>query len=195
MEHLVINLSPDGNIKDIVNQNEVKEAWNLVKIGLESEMGNSVEERNMIEGGDLDFSNTLPLIKNNILYQLILKDLYHEYSELNKFIEIGTQKYTSQIFGNETVFLNVKRKVEKEDEIAKIKFYAEADPNNNGHLRDIYNAKLKDFLQENYTYSLIWTTEYHIDIKKGKVTLCHSKIKEKANSKYNHSMEYKIILS
>ncbi|SIT20862.1 hypothetical protein SAMN05421786_10915 [Chryseobacterium ureilyticum] len=194
LEHLEVELFSNGAVKSIVNQGEIKETWDVLKAELESEMGNTIEEQNMIKGGDEDFSKTLPLIKNNILHQLFLKDLYHEYSELNQFVEIDKQECTSQIFGNEKVFLNVKRRIEKENGIAKIKFYAEADPHNNEHLRHIYNAKLKDFLKENYSYSLTWLIEYHIDIEKGKMIVCHSKIKEQASSNYSHLMEHKIML-
>ncbi|AZA79544.1 LysM peptidoglycan-binding domain-containing protein [Chryseobacterium sp. G0186] len=195
MEHLIIELFSDGNIKAVLNQNEIKETWNILKTELEPELGDTIEEKTMIEGGDKDFSNTLPLIKNNILYCLFLKDVYGEYLELNQFIETGKQEYSSQLFGNEKVFLNVKRKVEKDSGIAIIKFYAESDSDKNGHLREIYNTKLKDFLQAHYEYSLTWSVEYHIDIEKGKMILCRSKIKEQANSKYSHLMEHEIVLN
>lgn len=195
LEHLTMELFADGTIKSVVNQDEIKEVWNVLKTELESEMGDTIEEKNMIKGGDEDFGKTLPLIKNNTLYQLFLKDIYNVYSELNQFIEIGKQEYISQIFGNEKVFLNVKRRVEKENGIAKIKFYAEADSQNNEHLRDIYNAKLKDFLKEHYAYSLTWSIEYHVDIEIGKIISCYSKVKEQASSKYSHLIEHKIVLT
>ncbi|KAA0127813.1 LysM peptidoglycan-binding domain-containing protein [Chryseobacterium sp. SN22] len=195
LEHLVIELSHEGGVESLANQDEIMERWNRLKNELQPEMGNTLEEKNIIEGGDRDFSDTLPLIKNNILYTLFLNDLFYEYVELGTFVEQEKQQYTSQVFANEQVMLLSKRKVEKEGDILKIKFYSEADPGKNGHLRSIYNTKLKDFLQENFDYALTWSLEYHFDIRKGKMLLCHSKIKEQASRKYTHLTEHTIQLS
>lgn len=194
MEHLIIELFQDGAMKSLLNQDEIKKTWDTLKGELKPELGNTLEEKNMIEGGDKDFSNTFPLIKNNTLYTLFLNDLFQEYSELNTFVELEKQDYISQIFANEKVILFKKRRVEKDGNMVKIKFFSEADPNKNGHLRQIYNTKLKDFLQEEYNYSLTWSVEYHFDILKGKMLLCHSKIKEQASAKYSHLTEHKIEL-
>lgn len=194
MEHLIIELFPDGAVKSLANQDEIKKSWNTLKGELKPELGNTLEEKNMIEGGDKDFSNTFPLIKNNTLYTLFLSDLFQGYSELNTFVELEKQDYISQIFANEKVVLFKKRRVEKDGNMVKIKFFSEADPNKNGHLRQIYNTKLKDFLQEEFNYSLTWSVEYHFDILKGKMLLCHSKIKEQASAKYSHLTEHKIEL-
>ncbi|MDQ1097218.1 MULTISPECIES: hypothetical protein [Chryseobacterium] len=194
LEHLVVELFQEGNVKTLVNQEEIWNVWNALKKELKPELGNTLEEKNMIEGGDKDFSNTLPLIKNSILYNLFFNDVFHEYSELDTFIELEKHEYTSQIFANEKVTLCRKRKIEKEGNIVKIKFYSESDPAKNGHLKHIYNTKLKDFLKENYDYALSWSVEYHFDAYNGKMFLCHSKIKEQANRKYSHLTEHKIEL-
>lgn len=91
--------------------------------------------------------------------------------------------------------LLTKRKVEKDGNILKIKFYSEADPDKNSHLRNIYNTKLKDFLQENFDYALTWSLEYQFDIQKGKMLLCHSKIKEQASRKYTYLTEHTMQLT
>ena len=95
---------------------------------------------------------------------------------------------------NEKVNITIKRKVEKEGDIAKIKFLCESDSDHNKHLKEIYNSRLKEFLKENYDYSLIWSIEYHFDIEKGIMLFCQSKIKERTSSNYIHSMEHKIEL-
>ncbi len=194
MEHLIIELFSNGAMKSLENQDEVRETWNALKLQLKPELGNTLEEENMIEGGDKDFSDTFPLIKNNILYRLFLNDVFQDYLELNRFVELEKQSYTSQIFANEEVILLKKRKVEKDGDIVKIKFLSEADPHKNKHLQQIYNTKLKDFLQEEYDYSLTWSAEYHFDTLERKMFLCYSKIKEQASSKYCHVTEHKIEL-
>lgn len=195
LEHLVIGLSQEGGVESLVNQEEITERWNRLKNELQPELGNTFEEKNMIEGGDRDFSDTLPLIKNNLLYTLFLNDLFYEYADPGIFIEQGKQQYISQVFANESVMILTKRKVEKDGDILKIKFYSEADPDKNNHLRNIYNTKLKDFLQEHFDYAFTWSLEYHFDIQKGKMLLCHSKIKEQASRKYTHLTEHTIQLS
>lgn len=192
MEHLIIELFPTVAMKSLVNQDEINKAWDNLKEELNPEMGNTLEEKNMIEGGDKDFSDTFPLIKNNILYTLFHNDFFYEYLELNTFIELDKEEYMSQIFANEKVILTKKRRVEKDGSLVKIKFYSEADPNKNRHLREIYNTKLKAFLEEEYNYSLTWSVEYHFDISQGKMIFCYSKIKEQASGKYSHLTEHKI---
>ncbi|RTZ48555.1 hypothetical protein EJ377_13835 (plasmid) [Chryseobacterium arthrosphaerae] len=76
MEHLIIELFPTGAMKSLVNQDEINKAWDNLKEELNPEMGNTLEEKNMIEGGDKDFSDTFPLIKNNILYTLFHNDFF-----------------------------------------------------------------------------------------------------------------------
>lgn len=190
IENLVVELSPQGSIKGVSNQSEIKSEWENLRKELQSEMGDTLEEKNMLEGGDKDFSNTLPLIKNNILYNLFFNEVFQEYNEVGEFIQLGEQKYNSQIFNSEKVNTTIKRKIEKDGSIAKLKFYSESHPEKNGHLRDLYNTKLREFLKEDYNYLLTWSIEYHYDIEKGKMLFCHSKIKEQASNSYSHLMEH-----
>ncbi len=192
IEYIVLELSSSGKIDLINNQEEIKHSWKELREILEAEMGDTLEEKSMLEGGDNDFSNTLPLIKNNILYHLFFNDIFYNYTEVDKYIQIDSEQYASQIFSNEKVNVITKRKVEKKGNLAKIKFYRESDPNKNDHLRNVYNDKLKEFLQDDYSYELTWSMEYLYDIEKGKMISCLSKIKEKASSKYNHLMEHNI---
>lgn len=194
IEHLILELSTTGKIVSVKNQDEIKSSWKQLRETLQAEMGDTLEEKNMLEGGDKDFSDTLPLIKNNILYHLFFNDVFYKYTETDKFLEIESHQYVSQVFINEKVNVITKRKVEKEGNLAKIKFYTESDPNKNEHLRSIYNSKLKDFLKEEFNYQLTWSIEYHYDIKNAKMISCLSKIKEQASSKYCHLMEHNITI-
>lgn len=194
IEHLILELSTTGKIVSVKNQDEIKSSWKQLRETLQAEMGDTLEEKNMLEGGDKDFSDTLPLIKNNILYHLFFNDVFYKYTETDKFLEIESHQYVSQVFSNEKVNVITKRKVEKEGNLAKIKFYTESDPNKNEHLRSIYNSKLKDFLKEEFNYQLTWSIEYHYDIKNAKMISCLSKIKEQASSKYFHLMEHNITI-
>lgn len=194
IEHLILGLSSFGGIISVENQEEIKTSWKKLRESLKAEMGNTLEEKNTLEGGDKDFGDSLPLIKNNILYQLFFNDIFYKYTEVHKFIEIEASQYISQVLSNEKVNVVTKRKVEKEGNLAKIKFYTESDPNKNEHLRNIYNSKLKDFLKEEYNYQLTWSIEYLYDKKNAKMISCMSKIKETACSKYCHIMEYNITI-
>lgn len=149
-----------------------------------------------MEGGDKDFRDTLPLIKNNILYNLFFNDCYSNYNVTRNFVEQKKeQQYNSQAFNNEKSKYYNKKKSRKEGDIAKIKFLCESDSDHNKHLKEIYNSRLKEFLKENYDYSLIWSIEYHFDIEKGIMLFCQSKIKRTYHcSNYIHSMEHKIEL-
>ncbi|MGG5210054.1 hypothetical protein ACQWU4_14075 [Chryseobacterium sp. MIQD13] len=190
IENLVVELTPQGSVKTISNQSEIESEWKNLRKELQSEMGDTLEEKNMLEGGDKDFSDTLPLIKNNILYNLFFNEVFQEYNNVGEFVQLGQQKYNSQIFNNEKVNITIKRKIEKEGNIAKLKFYSESQSDKNEHLRELYNTKLREFLKEDYGYLLTWSLEYHYDIEKGKMLFCHSKIKEQASNSYSHLMEH-----
>jgi len=56
----------------------------------------------------------------------------------------------------------------------------------------VYNAKLKDFLKEDYDYSFSWSIEYRYNIALGTMLFCQSKIKEEANTAYRHMTEHRI---
>lgn len=194
IEHLILELSTIGEIISVKNQEEIESSWKQLRKILETEMGDTLEEKNMLEGGDKDFSNTLPLIRNNILYRLFFNHVFYKYTETDKFIEIESPQYVSQIFSNEKVNVITKRKVEKDGNLARIKFYTESIPNKNEHLRNIYDSKLRDFFKETFNYQLTWSIEYHYDIENAKMLSCLSKIKEQASSKYCHLTEHNITM-
>ncbi len=195
IDHLNFELNTAGSIKSIANQDEIWSEWMILKQSMQNEVGNTLEEKNIIEGGDKDFRDTLPLIKNNILYNLFFNDVYQDYHKTGTFVEEEKKQYNSQAFSNEKVNITVKRKAEKQGNLAKIKFLCEGNSEQNRHLREIYNSKLKEFLKEDFNYSLLWTIEYHFDIEKGKMLFCHSKVKEQASRNYIYSTEHKITLT
>lgn len=189
LEVLVLALNSDGSINSILNQEEIKRQWNILRLELASEMIGTLEEKNILDNAEQDFTNTLSLLKNNFLYNLFFKELFQEYHEVGKFVEIHSPTYRSQIFSNEKVNMITKRKIEKEGDIIKIKFYSESENNNNQHLKRIYDSNLKDFLHENFKYLLNWSLEYHFN-KEGKMLFCQSKTKEQATDQYSHIMEH-----
>ncbi|WP_292008623.1 hypothetical protein [Chryseobacterium sp.] len=194
LEHIVVELSDTGEVSGINNQEEIKDRWTELKRELVSTLGNTLEEKNMLESGDQDFSNTLPLIKNNILYALFFTDLYKKH-EINDRFDGGEKRiYPSQIFNNENSHIITKKKVERENKIIKIKLYSENDPLKNSHLQTIYNDKLRAFLQEDCNYMMTWSVEYNFDIETGEMLLCNSKIKEQTGNNYCHTTEYNIEL-
>lgn len=194
LEHLILELETGGKIQNITNQQDILNSWIALRNSLSAEMGNTLDEKNMLEGGDEDFSDTLPLLKNNLLYKLFFNGAYQQYDSLDKFIEQNNEHYNSQIFSNEKVNIITKRKVEKSGNIAKIKYYSTVIAGENEHLRDIYNSKLREFLKEEFDYLFTSSTEYHFDIEKAQMVLCKSNIKEQAGNNYTHLISYEIEL-
>lgn len=189
LEALVLSLNSEGSINSILNQEEIKVQWNILRSELESEMVGTLEEKNILDNAEQDFTDTLSLLKNNFLYNLFFKELFQEYNEVGKFVKIHSSTYISQIFSNEKVNMITKRKIEKEGDIIKIKFYSESENNNNQHLKRIYDSNLKDFLREDFKYLFNWSLEYHFN-REGKMLFCQSKTKEQATNQYSHIMEY-----
>lgn len=195
LEYIRLRLGPGGDIREIKNQKEIEHQWLELKKSLMPEMGDTLEEKQMLEGGDKDFANTFPLLKNNLLYRLFFMDLYKSYTVSDKFYNVDPLEYVSQIFAQEKLFLDTKQKIEKDDYLLKIKFYSEADFQKNEHLKNIYDTKLRDFLKEELNYQFTWSLEYTFDIRQGLLLLCHSKIKEQTGSNYKHFTEHKISLT
>ncbi|KIC64777.1 hypothetical protein [Chryseobacterium taiwanense] len=194
LENLVLKLSEKGNIEELTNQQEINQRWQSLKKELTPQLGNTLEEQNMLESGDKDFSESLPIIKNNTLYNLFFPDVYKEHEISDTFNEEEKKSYVSQIFSNEKVNITTKKKVEKEHQMMKIKLLSEQNHSENDHLKSIYNEKLKPFFQEEYKYSFTWAVEYHYDIQTGKMISCNSKIKEQTGSSYSYVMEHVIEL-
>lgn len=195
LEHLNVKLRPSGEIKEILNQKDIEDKWLLLKEELSPEMGDTLEEKQMLEGGDNDFKNSLPLLKNSLLHRLFFMDLYKSYTISDTFYSIAPLKYTSQIFNQEEIFLITKQKIEKNNYSVKIKFFSEADIEKNKHLKAIYNSKLRDFLKQEFNYQFTWSLEYTFDMQQGIMLECHSKIKEQAANNYTHLTEHKISLT
>ena len=194
-EYLNVKLRPSGEIKEILNQKDIEDKWLLLKEELSPEMGDTLEEKRMLEGGDNDFKNSLPLLKNSLLHRLFFMDLYKSYTISDTFYSVAPLKYTSQIFNQEEIFLITKQKIEKNNYSVKIKFFSEADIEKNEHLKAIYNSKLRDFLKQEFNYQFTWSLEYTFDMQQGIMLQCHSKIKEQAASNYTHLTEHKISLT
>jgi len=190
--HLHLALSDKGAIENISNQAEITTVWNDLRQELQAEMGNTLEEQNMLEAADVDFTDTLPLIQKNVLYNLFFPELFQEYNVLGQFEELGNSQYISQLFTNEKVEIKTQRKIERQGDIAIINFYSFSDTTKNKHLKKVYNAKLKDFLKEDYDYSFSWSIEYRYNIALGTMLFCQSKIKEEANTAYRHMTEHRI---
>lgn len=186
MEDLILDLSETGSIENIANQSDIFNQWMELKKELSPQLGNTLEEKQMLESGDKDFSQSLPLLKKNTLYNLFFNNYYNKYQVSNKFDDGEKQIYISQLFSNEKVNIVTKRKIEKIDDNLKVIFFSEADPTSNNHLKSIYEEKLKPFFQENYNYSFTWSIEYLFNMESGKMLSCNSKIKEQTGSQYSH---------
>jgi len=194
LEHLILKLSDTGEIDEVENQEEINKQWLEFKKNLTPELGNTPEEKHMIESGDKDFSDSLPLLKNNTLYDLFFSGIYGEHEVSDKFEGEEKKKYISQIFSSEKVNIITKKKFDKDGELIKVKLYSEADSTNNHHLKSIYDEKLRPFFQEEYNYSFSWSVEYSFNPGTGIMVSCNSKIKEMTGSSYNHVMEHIIQL-
>lgn len=194
LENLVLKLSEKGSIDELINQQEINQRWQSLKKDLTLQLGNTLEEQNMLESGDKDFSDSLPIIKNNTLYNLFFPNVYQEHEISDKFNGEERKSYVSQIFSNEKVHITTKKKVEKDHQIVKIKLFSQENQSENDHLKRIYNEKLKPFFQEEYKYSFTWSVEYHYDVQTGKMISCNSKIKEQTGSSYSYVMEHVIEL-
>ena len=105
LEHLNVKLRPSGEIKEILNQKDIEDKWLLLKEELSPEMGDTLEEKQMLEGGDNDFKNSLPLLKNSLLHRLFFMDLYKSYTISDTFYSVAPLKYTSQIFNQVLLIL------------------------------------------------------------------------------------------
>ncbi|TWP30806.1 hypothetical protein ETU09_00125 [Apibacter muscae] len=194
LDLLFLKIAPQGGIAEIKNQESIYDQWLEVKKELTSEMGNTLEEKQILEGGDKDFSNSLPLLKKNLIFRLFFMKLYKTYLISDSYNLVDSFTYVSQIFEQENVSLITKQKVEKNNYLLKIKFYSEADLLKIDKLKELYNSKLKDFLKQEFDYSFSWSLEYTFDLRNNQMLSCHSKIKEQACSHYKYLTEHKISL-
>jgi len=194
LELLFLKIYPQGGIAEVQNQESIYEQWLEVKKELIPEMGNTLEEQQILEGGDKDFSNSLTLLNKNLIFRLFFMKLYKPYLVSDSFVLIESLPFTSQIFEQEEVKLITKQKVEKNDYLLKIKFYSEEDPLKVSKLKELYNNKLKDFFKQDFNYSFSWSIEYTFDLRNNQMLFCHSKIREQACSHYKYLTEHKISL-
>lgn len=194
LENLIVELNENGEIKKIINQDEIHKNWEVLKEELKNEMGNTEEEKKILQGGDKDFSDSMEILNNNLLYQIFFPAVYSkEFVSDQKFEHLENGTYTSQIFSFAKIKTATKRKIEKASENLSVKFLTESQKEPNDEVINIYNSKLKEFLNKDLDYKLNWTTEYLFDLKTSKLKNVKSKIKEFANDQYIHTTEFDII--
>ncbi|OCA79657.1 hypothetical protein BBH99_18145 [Chryseobacterium contaminans] len=199
-ENATFDLNDDNTIKKIVNFSQIKEKWELFKPKLAaSEFYRQVEKINskaaedIIKGGAIEFENESNLRKTydkSLLYHV----LFNDYNAHKKRIKNPILKFTSQIFVNIPVELELQHSIIKEDD-----YFVEyrtvgkllREKIDNSILEDQYNQFYKPIIEYSFSeYNYDYRVRRMFDKQKGSIVNASVLIKEEVKNNYQNITQF-----
>lgn len=200
LQKINFELSSKGQIINIINQNEILNKWNEIKVEFVED--NSFSE--ILKLGNADYSNPLPTIKKNIIYQLFFFSLYKNVYAMNKPNIVGRDVFLQSVIFPECNFgVNVEEKAyERVGNYVLFNQYTVDKNIDFGRIKSLYKERYKPFMQQNTgcdegvkDYSISYKSNYKVFEEVGKLTYCNATFEEKVNRNlyYKSNIEIKLI--
>lgn len=200
LQKINFELSSKGQIVNIINQNEILNKWNEIKVEFVGD--NSFSE--ILKLGNADYSNPLPTIKKNIIYQLFFFSLYKNVYTMNKPDIVGRDVFLQSVIFPECNFgVNVEEKAyERVGNYVLFNQYTVDKNIDFGQIKSLYKERYKPFMQQNTgrdegveDYSISYKSNYKVFEEVGKLTSCNATFEEKVNRNlyYKSNIEIKLI--
>lgn len=200
LQKINFELSEKGLIISILNKNEILNKWNEVK----TEYINDNSFSEILKLGDADYSNPLPTIKKNIIYQLFFFSLYKNTYIMNKPNNVERDVLLQSVIFPECNFrVNVEEEAyERDSDYVFFNQYTVDKDIDLGKVKSLYKEKYKPFMKQNTgqdegveDYSISYKSNYKIFEEARKLTHCKAAFEEKVNRNlyYNSNIEIKLI--
>jgi|GEM_PF-1848199 len=186
-----------GEITAILNQLEILSIWQNMK---ENELlslvnANSTESNLIIKAGDKDFSDSVPLIKNGILYQLLFPSFYGMSNQNN--VTKQQRYFGSNIFNEKRINLSGERIVignNADELIINEKFINEKNGDYVQEILKIYNTQYKPIFTDDLAYSYQVKIDYKLFKNSGVVKNIACEVEERLNDNFYFTSHYSFSL-
>lgn len=192
LNDLVIRLDASGTIIEILNQEQIFDKWKLLRQELLSSVDDSPESMVIINNGDKQFSNTLSMLQNTLIYNLFFPAVYGiKIKGIKDRVSGG--KFVSQLFQERLIAYDINENVVgiRENELELIN---ESDISNfnKKELLPSYNQYYKESMGDVFDYNISYVANYIYDIKSGLIKNCSIDLNEHANENLFFKGKYSI---
>lgn len=161
-EDVILITDSTGRIKNIENQNQIKERWDIVKKGLTEVTDDKEMIDRLIKDGESIYTHSLPHILANIQYNLLYPGNFNS-NNVNKISDGFSTKLYSSLFAGSKVLLTFKnRVVEKNNNTVVVENKSFVEKENIKILKELYNISFRELLGDNFNYNFSLTSNYNI---------------------------------
>jgi len=193
---LELKLDDSGIVIGIINQNEIFSIWNDIKAKelLPVVNAKTSESEAIILAGDKEFSNTLELVSNGVIYRMMFPGVYGITVPEERIIK--QHFYPSNIVNDKKIEFEGKRiSAEKDGKvIVKESFKDNSYGRHSSFLKETYDTQFKPVLNAELNYSYKVDCTYHFDRSTGLLEYANYKIDERLNDKFLFSSNYELTL-
>ena len=192
-EKLELELSLEGSANKIINQNEILSKWDNIKSKLE----NNPDFNEVIKTGDKDYSNSLPVLRKDILFSLFFSRFYNSEKIYNQSSVIENDKpIYSVLFSGIESKADIKQIIYKKDlhnvyfnqQIINIRSKL-------SEIKSLYKSQFEKFTgidADKINYSLSCTSDSILSLKYGNLISSNALFIEKVHEKLYYTSNIKI---
>lgn len=194
LAEVFLDLKPNGETEKIKNQNEIFKRWEELKENHLNENLQDDVKKDIYEKGDSDFSESLGVLDNSLLYKLLIANVYGKKKVSKNYNFLFDCQFLSNIFTQKIIDCEVKEKVNYiSNNIIEIERLIVNKPIN-GQIKELYDEKYKDVISKDLNYSYEIRLKYHYNEIKGNLINLSVSLKEIANDslKYSTQINYKL---
>jgi hypothetical protein len=176
---LNLHLDKNGIPNKIYNQQRIWEKWMNLREGEFSELKDDKNAKVILKGGDSDFSNTIEVINNSLIYILFFPYVYNikGTSDIKREVKIPSNLFNGEI----CTFSILERKREWFENMLIVEHHANGRPNNCKNIHNIYNDGLKNVADnKEFNYKNIYTASYQFSRRNGLIERCDAELYEEA---------------
>jgi len=193
LEYIRLKLNKYGGIDEVINQDEILSKWKQLKKNELSKYRDDMSMKGIFTAGDSDFSSSLKVLQQNILYILFFNDVYNKKIG-NNISNKNTFKTNSKLFQGNFIDFNHSQSIDRnEDEIfVKDSFLQKMTDFSN--LKKLYEKEYKAITGNNFSYNHSCNAKSIYEAKAGYLEKITARMEEKANNGLFHTIQYHIEL-
>jgi len=193
LEYIRLKLNKYGGIEDIMNQNEIFDKWGQLKKNELLKYRDDMSMKGIFTAGDLEFSSSLKVLQQNILYTLFFNDVYNKEIE-NNISNKHTFKTNSKLFQGNFIDFNHSQSINKNHDKINVNDSFLQKMTDFSNLKKLYEKDYKVITGDNFSYSYGCNATSIYEAKEGYLEKTTARMEEKANNALFHILQYQIEL-
>ncbi len=192
-ERIQLKLSKYGSIEEVVNQKEILEKWQQLKRNELAAYYTDVNMKGLFIAGDAEFSSSLKVLQQNILYALFFNEIYAQAIE-NKNYKRNPVNISSKLFQGNMIALDRSQFITISDNKVILKDTFIQNQFEYLNLKKLYDKDYKAIIGAEFQYRHICDATAIYNPSSGHLEKVTATIEERANHSLFHTMQYNIEL-